>query len=79
MAGSIQAQLWLEAKQSLLVKSGFPNASLTCYPVGSGNDFVKCFGGKEKFLDLESLVKGEVKSTDIIKVNDDFRWRISHI
>ncbi len=50
---------------------GFPNASLTCYPVGSGNDFVKCFGGKEKFLDLESLVRGEVKPTDIIKVNDD--------
>ena len=51
---------------------GFPNASFSCYPVGSGNDFVKCFGGKDKFMDLENLVKGEAKPTDIIKVNDDF-------
>ena len=50
---------------------GFANASLTCYPVGSGNDFVKCFGGKGKFLDLENLVQGEARPTDIIRVNDD--------
>ena len=57
---------------------GFPNASFTCYPVGSGNDFVKCFGGKEKFKDLEKLVKGEAKPTDIIKVNDDFCINACH-
>ncbi|MBQ8831600.1 MAG: hypothetical protein IJ017_08375 [Oscillospiraceae bacterium] len=57
---------------------GFPNASITCYPVGSGNDFVKCFGGKEKFMDLESLVKGEAKPTDIIKVDDDFCINACH-
>ena len=50
---------------------GFANASLTCYPVGSGNDFVKCFGGKEKFLDLENLVRGEARPTDIIRVNNE--------
>jgi len=57
---------------------GFANASITCYPVGSGNDFVKCFGGKERFFDLESLVKGEARPTDIIKVNDDFCINACH-
>ena len=50
---------------------GFANVSLTCYPVGSGNDFVKCFGGKEKFLDLVNLVQGEARPTDIIRVNNE--------
>ena len=27
---------------------GFNNALVTCYPCGSGNDFVKIYGGKEK-------------------------------
>ena len=31
---------------------GHPNASVTCYPCGSGNDFVKSFGGAEKFLNI---------------------------
>ena len=50
---------------------GFKNVSITSYPVGSGNDFVKCFGGKERFMDLEMLVRGTAKPTDIIRVNDD--------
>ena len=29
---------------------GQKNASVTCYPCGSGNDFVKAFGGAEAFL-----------------------------
>ena len=31
---------------------GFPQASLGCYPSGSGNDFVKYYGGKQIFLNI---------------------------
>ena len=47
---------------------GHPNASLSCLPIGSGNDFVKCFGGADGFLDVQSLVEAEAMPTDIISV-----------
>ena len=34
---------------------GIKNASVTCFPCGSGNDFVKSLGGKERFLNIEKL------------------------
>ena len=34
---------------------GCEKAIVTCYPCGSGNDFVKIYGGKEKFLNLYYL------------------------
>lgn len=51
--------------------AGFANASVSCYPCGSGNDFVKNYGGKERFLDVEKLCRAENHSIDLIKVNDD--------
>ena len=51
--------------------AGFENASVSCYPCGSGNDFVKNYGGAEKFLDIEKLCRAENQSIDLIKVNDD--------
>jgi len=50
---------------------GFANASVSCYPCGSGNDFVKNYGGAEKFLDIEKLCCAENQSIDLIKVNND--------
>ena len=32
--------------------SGREDVSVTCFPCGSGNDFVKIFGNKEKLLDI---------------------------
>lgn len=49
---------------------GLDNASVTCYPCGSGNDFVKSVGGKERFLDLEKLFNAKNEKIDLIKVND---------
>ena len=43
--------------------------SMTCYPVGSGNDYVKIYGGKERFSDLNKLVKAKNKLVDVIEVN----------
>ena len=36
---------------------GFEHASLGCYPCGSGNDFVKYYGGKKHFLNVESKLR----------------------
>ena len=49
-----------------------PNAEMSCYPCGSGNDFVKCCGGKEAFRDLESLVRIQAQPIDLIKVGDQY-------
>lgn len=46
-----------------------PNAELAIYPVGTGNDFVKYYGGKEKFLDLNMLTTAEAKPIDLSKVS----------
>ena len=43
------------------------NAEVACYPIGSGNDFVKYFGKAEDFLDFKNLINGEVNKVDMIK------------
>ena len=50
---------------------GLENACVSCYPCGSGNDFVKVFG-PEKFLDLENIVNGRVMEIDLLKVGDRY-------
>ncbi len=52
--------------------AGKENVSVTCYPCGSGNDFVKAFGGAEKFLDVPALLRASAKPLDLLKVGD--RW-----
>lgn len=49
---------------------GFENAEVTCYPCGSGNDFVKTFGGAEKFLDIPALLNAEAEKIDMLKVGN---------
>ncbi len=48
---------------------GFNNAELAIYPIGTGNDFVKYYGGAERFLDLEKLIKAEAKQIDLSKIS----------
>ena len=50
---------------------GYPKASFTCYPCGSGNDFVKTFGA-EKFLDIPALIHAEEQPLDLLKVGDRY-------
>ena len=33
---------------------GYANAAVGCLPFGSGNDFLRTFGTKEEFLDLDA-------------------------
>ena len=55
--------------------AGHENACFTVYPCGSGNDFVKIFGGPSRFLDLDALLAAEPAPIDILKVDD--RWCIN--
>lgn len=58
---------------------GFPNAELACYPIGSGNDFIKYFGTKEDFLNFKNLINGEAMKIDCIKYNDNYAVNIFNI
>lgn len=50
----------------------YSQASVTSYPCGSGNDFVKYYGGAEKFLNISELIQGTTKPVDLIKVNGKY-------
>lgn len=51
---------------------GFDNVSVTCYPCGSGNDFVKAFGSAERFLNVEKLIHAPVQKLDLLKAGDHY-------
>ena len=58
--------------------AGLETVSITCYAVGSGNDFVRVWGGKENFLDLAALVRAEDRVIDAISVNDQICINACH-
>ena len=58
--------------------AGNENAAVTCYPCGSGNDFVKCFGGSEKFEDLASLLEKDAKKIDLLKVGNRYSANVTN-
>lgn len=47
---------------------GFRNAEISCYPCGSGNDYVKCCSGKEAFSDLGVLMSCKAVPIDMMEV-----------
>lgn len=47
---------------------GHPNVQLATYPTGSGNDFLRCFGSRGDFLDMERLVEGKPTPVDVLKL-----------
>ncbi|MBR5295492.1 MAG: diacylglycerol kinase family lipid kinase, partial [Clostridia bacterium] len=50
---------------------GEKNVALCPIPVGSGNDFVRCFDlPKDRFLDIASLIHHEPKPCDMLKCDD---------
>lgn len=57
---------------------GYPQASMSCYPIGSGNDFVKYYGGKERFLDPAALCAAPEAPIDLIRVNDRYAINACH-
>lgn len=57
---------------------GAPNASMTIYPCGSGNDFVKYYGGSECFLDLDALINAEEQPIDIMRIDDRYSLNVTN-
>lgn len=57
---------------------GHSNAIVALYPSGSGNDFVKYYGGKDNFLNLDNLIEGIETKIDIIKVGDRYAVNACH-
>lgn len=56
---------------------GCANASVTHFPCGTGNDFIKMFGEeRSRFFDLKELITGVVKPLDVIKCNDRYSINI---
>lgn len=50
---------------------GYKNAQVSVIPLGSGNDFIRLFGEKEDFYNLDNLINGVPVSLDVIKCGDE--------
>ena len=55
-----------------------PNASMTIYPCGSGNDFVKYYGGSEPFLDVDALIAAEEQAIDVMRIDDRYSLNVTN-
>lgn len=49
---------------------GYPNAAVTHFPCGSGNDTIKMFSETEPFFQLERLLDAEEAQFDLIRCNE---------
>ncbi len=49
---------------------GFPQAEIGVWPCGSGNDYVKYYGGVERFLDLNAQMKAGSVPVDLMQVGE---------
>lgn len=58
---------------------GFPNLSVTSFPCGSGNDFIKQFAKPELFFNLENFIAPETEPVDVIRVNDRYSLNICSV
>ena len=59
--------------------AGFPNAAVSVYSGGSGNDFVKLFDDPKAFFDLNRLMDADEAVFDLIKCNDDYALNICSV
>ena len=55
---------------------GCPNASFSCYPSGSGNDFVKYYGKVDYFRRLPALLESKDVPVDLIQVGERFSLNV---
>ena len=59
--------------------AGYPNAAVTVFSGGSGNDFVKLFHEPKAFFDLERLLDAEEAEFDMIRCNGDLALNICSV
>lgn len=48
---------------------GKKNAQMSCYPCGSGNDYIKYYANKEDFLDIHRIINGVENKVDVMQVD----------
>ena len=59
---------------------GLENVAVTCFPTGTGNDFIKLFGAEsDRFRDLGALIEGETRRLDLIRINDHYCMNICSV
>ena len=58
---------------------GFPNASVTVFTGGSGNDFIRLFNETAPFADLSQLLDCREAEFDLIRCNDRYSINICSI
>ena len=60
---------------------GHENGSVGVYPSGSGDDFVKYYGGRDKFLDFKELLDAPEDEIDLLTIDNgkpgEFRYSIN--
>ncbi len=61
-----------------VMKSGKTNYAVCPYPCGSGNDFVKAIGGREKYLDIGKILTAEVQGIDVIRAGSHYAVNAVH-
>ena len=59
--------------------AGYPNAAVTVYSGGSGNDFVKIFSDPRAFFSLDRLLDPEEVTFDMIRCNDSLALNICSV
>ncbi len=59
--------------------AGFPNAAVTVFSGGSGNDFVKLFDDPKAFFDIHRLLDAEEVTFDMIRCNDSLALNICSV
>ncbi len=61
-----------ECVSGLMERKTRDNVSVGVIPVGTGNDFVRCFDNKDKFFDILAQLDAVPMDIDVIKCNDDY-------
>ena len=59
--------------------AGYPNAAVTVWAGGSGNDFVRIFSEPKAFQQLERLLDAEETVFDMIRCNDALALNICSV
>ena len=59
--------------------AGFPNAAITAFSGGSGNDFTKLFDDPDAFKNLDRLLESEEATFDLIRCNGDIAMNICSV
>lgn len=58
---------------------GHTNAELALLPCGTGNDFVRSLGPKDRFLDVAAQIQGQSVPLDVIRMGDAYALNMVNI